>query len=59
MAFDDHVKGRTNWVSNVKSLLCENGFGYIWEFPEKVDFKTFLAEFKQRLIDNFVRMVSA
>jgi len=24
MAFDDHVEGPTNWVSDVKSLLCEN-----------------------------------
>ena len=23
--------GCTNWVSNVKKILSENGFGYIWE----------------------------
>ena len=55
IALDDHLKGRTNWVSNIKTLLCENGFGYIWEFPNRFVLNNFHTEIKQRLIDTFVQ----
>ena len=42
-----------NWVSNVKKLLCENGFQYVWIDPYCIDPHTFLLDFKNRLIDCF------
>ena len=42
---------RSNWLSNVKSLLYRYGFGFIWENQLVEDKKAFLDEFKTRLID--------
>ena len=42
-----------NWVSNVKKLLCENGFQYVWIDPYCIDPHTFVLDFKNRLIDCF------
>ena len=40
-----------NWVSNVKNLLCENGFQYVWIDPYCIDPHIFVLDFKTRLID--------
>ncbi|MEW8546452.1 MAG: reverse transcriptase family protein, partial [Candidatus Thiodiazotropha sp.] len=50
----DCEKGYCNWVSNVKTLLEQFGFGYVWLNPY-VDPKNFICAFKQRLIDNFIQ----
>ena len=42
-----------NWVSSVKKLLFENGFGYIWVHQYVDDQKVFLKVFKQRVLDIF------
>ena len=39
----------------IKNVLVENGFQYVWVNPWSVNQKSFLTEFKQRLIDNFVQ----
>ena len=45
-----HKAGKQNWVTNVKSVLVENGFGIVW-LCQSVDNEThFTAEFKDRLI---------
>lgn len=48
-----HDRGKTNWVSHVKSLLCDCGFGLVWLFGGVSDEKQFLREFKDRLRSNF------
>ena len=48
-----HERGKTNWVTHVKSLLCECGFGLVWLFGGVADEKQFLREFKNRLKGNF------
>ena len=47
--------GHKNWLLNVKCLLQENGFGYVWECPEFYNLKSVYIELKQRLIDCFVQ----
>ena len=51
MLFDIDSKGKCNWVTNVRSCLCEHGFGYTWAFQEVGDETVFLRNFRQRLID--------
>ena len=24
-------RGKTNWVTNVRKMLCANGFSYVWD----------------------------
>ena len=46
---DEH--GRTNWVTCVKSLLFNHGFGHVWIHGHVGDPNLFLSEFTQRLKD--------
>ena len=41
--------GRENWASDVKHLLEQHGFGYVWEQQAVVDEMAFLCEFRDRL----------
>ena len=43
--------GRTTWATNIKRLLFQYGFGYVWLSEDVGDFNIFLSQFKQRLID--------
>ena len=50
-----HESGHFNWVSNVKKILSENGFGMVW-LSQGVGFElTFIAEFKDRLISCYTQ----
>ena len=42
------------WTSKVKSLLERHGFAEVWQYPESVNMKPFLAVLKMRLIDAFL-----
>ena len=48
-------KGATNWARNVKSLLDNYGFLYVWNNPHAVNLSTFHLVFKERVIDIFKR----
>ena len=54
-AYKQCIEGRKNWVSDIKKLLTESGFAYVWENPLSVSQKEFALIFKQRLIDNFIQ----
>ena len=45
--------GKYNWVSNVRDLLCQNGFGYAWLFKGVGNEPCLLKQLKQRLCDCF------
>ena len=47
--------GKTNWTKGIKDLLYKYGYGYVWENPNCVSFKTFIPIFKQKIIDCFVQ----
>jgi hypothetical protein len=55
IALEDCNNGKTNWLSNLKLLLCNHGFSDIWDFPDSVNSKIFLPIFKQRVIDCFLQ----
>ena len=44
-------KGKVNWVTNVRQILCTNGFAFVWDFQGVGCVESFLRMFKQRLID--------
>ena len=46
---------QATWLSKVKHLLTRNGFGDVWQFPESVSAKLFLAVLKTGLIDNYLQ----
>ena len=43
--------GATNWAGNVKSLLDNYGFSYVWNNPHVVNLSSFHLVFKERVID--------
>lgn len=51
----DMNNGARNWVSQLKDMLCNYGFAYIWEDPYYVNVNTFICLFKQRIIDCFIQ----
>ena len=44
-------RGKVNWVSNIRRVLCTNGFAFVWENQGVGHVGSFLRQFKQRLID--------
>jgi len=50
---NDCDKGYKNWVSNVKKLLNDYGFSYIFENANMINAKSFLCELKCRIVDAF------
>ena len=54
-SLNDCNNGKTNWVTNVKKLLNQNGFNYVWNNPKSVNVKVFIPIFKQKIIDTFVQ----
>ena len=46
-------KGATNWAGNVKSLLDNNGFSYVWNNTHAVNLRSFHLAFKERVNDIF------
>ena len=44
---------KTNWVSDIRTILISNGYGYVWLFKSVGCEKTFLFNLKQTLIDCF------
>ena len=53
LAYEGCECGDHNWVRNVKVLLDDYGFSYIWRNPQNVHIKSFIMIFKQRVIDCF------
>ena len=45
--------GKDNWVSKVKNVLCENGFGIVWLSQSVNDENHVLSELKFKLTDIF------
>ena len=52
-ALKDCINGKRNWVTNVKHLLNDYGFAYVFENYQYINKNAFLAEFKCRFIDCF------
>lgn len=46
-------RGQHNWATEVKNILCTNGFGFIWEEQCIPNEKLFLKEFTKSLRDQF------
>ncbi|KAL4228340.1 hypothetical protein ACF0H5_013770 [Mactra antiquata] len=47
--------GHSNWVTNVRTCLCSNGFAYVWEAQEIICPNQFLSIFVQRLKDQYIQ----
>eukprot|EP00745_Piridium_sociabile_P003355 TRINITY_DN11989_c0_g1_i12.p1 TRINITY_DN11989_c0_g1~~TRINITY_DN11989_c0_g1_i12.p1 ORF type:complete len:194 (-),score=9.72 TRINITY_DN11989_c0_g1_i12:200-781(-) len=52
MLLDLHEREKVTWVTHIKSLLCQNGFGHVWLFGCGQE-KWFLRQFRTRLRDCF------
>ena len=51
MLFDLDVKGKKNWVTQIRTCLYEHGFGYVWLNQGVENLKQFINIFRQRLVD--------
>ena len=51
----DCNNGKNNWVTKVKSLLCNYGFTNVFMNAPYIDLKTFPELFKRRVIDVFIQ----
>ena len=40
-AFEECCVNRFEWAQSNQSMLCENGFGYVWDNPMAVDKDSF------------------
>ena len=49
------VSRRNNWVLNIKELLCNTGFGYVWEQQTVNNEYQFIREIKRRMHDMYVQ----
>ena len=45
----------STWACNIRNLLYTYGYGVVWEAQAVGDIKSFIAAFKQRLIDNYAQ----
>ena len=55
MLLDHCNKGKDNWATKIKKVLCENGFGIVW-ISENVGNENFvLSEIKGKLTDIFLQ----
>ena len=55
---NDAENGAKNWASQVRYLLNNHGFTYVWERQHVLDLKDFHFMFKKRIIDeSFTKMV--
>ena len=52
-------KGYNNWVTNVRDVLCSNGYGVVWLMGEVGNTDLFLSTLKTTLIDNFYQDLEA
>ena len=43
--------GRQKWVTNIKDLLFQYGYGYVWISQDVGHINMFVSSFKQRLKD--------
>jgi len=50
----DTANGR-NWAADIKALLDNHGFSYVWNNPETIDPTTFPNQFKKRVYDTFIQ----
>ena len=48
-------EGKDNWVTRIKRVLCENGFGFLWMCENVSDENYVLTELKSRLTDIFIQ----
>jgi len=55
ISYKDCIKGKKNWVSNVKKLMYDYGFNYVFDNQTVVNEVVFLSMFKQKIIDCFLQ----
>ena len=55
MCWQECESGRKCWLTNIKNMLCEHGFAYIWEMQNTLADRNFINLIKQRLIDIFLQ----
>ena len=55
MLLDLDKAGKKCWVSSIREILCQTGFGIVWLQQGVGEIKGFLSIFKQRLIDMFIQ----
>ena len=55
MLYNKHYDNKNNWASYICFTLCRYGFGHVWENHGVCDVRSFLCEFRQRLIDRYLQ----
>jgi exonuclease III len=53
--YTELLKGKSNWLNDVKSILSSNGYGVIWLQQSVDNEKLFLSSFENRLKDCFIQ----
>lgn len=51
--------GRKNWAAEVKMILYNTGFGFVWQSQQLGDIESFLTQFKERLISTGLQTVES
>jgi hypothetical protein len=53
MLYELDISGRSTWVGEVRTLICNLGFGEAWEFQQVGSEQLFLNEVKNTLTNRF------
>ena len=53
MLHNMHCHNKNNWACSICFTLYRYGFGHVWENQDVCDVRSFLCEFRQRLIDRY------
>ena len=53
LSFECCLADKKGWLTNIKQLLSQYGFAYVWDQQGVPNEKAFINVFKQRLIDTF------
>jgi len=49
------ANGKTNWVTNLRGIICKAGFGHVWYNEGVGNENSFCKAFRQRLVDMYMQ----
>ena len=52
-------KLKSKWIDHVQHLINSNGFGHVWNSPDEINMKWFIAAFKQKIRDQYLQTWSS
>ena len=55
----EQVKLNSKWIDHFQHLINNNGFGHVWNSPDDINMKWFIAALKQKIRDQYLQTWSS